>query len=89
MGGNWNNGSNAGLANANGNNSLSNSNSNIGARLACGIATVYDNKIMLGCDLAPWQKRDASDSRSVGRNGKGSSNEDRTDVSRFPKAEVK
>ena len=34
VGGNWNNGTNAGVAYANGNNSLDNSNSNIGARLS-------------------------------------------------------
>jgi hypothetical protein len=65
VGGNWDNTSNAGVANANANNSLDNSNSNIGARLAYP-SEVY-SIIILGKDPASWQKTKTNDSRRTGR----------------------
>ncbi len=82
VGGNWNNGDNAGVANADGNNSISNSNSNIGARLAYPSRTVSFD-FTLGKDLASWQKKDINDSRSVGRWGQVSASEDRIEVDRL------
>jgi hypothetical protein len=49
-GGNWNNGSNAGLWYWNGNNGSSNSNGNIGGRIL--INNIYVTRTI----LAPWQK---------------------------------
>lgn len=60
VGGNWSNGSNAGVGYANGNNSLSNSNINIGARLA-NISYYSD------CRLASWpNKTNNNPTRSLG-----------------------
>lgn len=56
VGGNWNNGANAGLSAWNSNNDLSNSNSNIGARLAYPSDRKEIINITLGKDLAAWQK---------------------------------
>ena len=84
VGGNWNNGSNAGVANLNGNNDLSNSNSNNGARLAYPSLTV-GNTIKFGSDLASWQKNKENDSRSTGRRGQDSASEGRIEVDRNSK----
>jgi len=79
VGGNWSNGSNAGVAYANANNDISNSNSNIGARLAISSETVPSH-ITLGTNLASRQKKTTNDSRSVGRWGECSASEDRIEV---------
>jgi len=81
VGGNWNNGSNAGVAYANGNNSFDNSNTNIGARLAYLSQTVSES-ITLGMDLASWQKNTTNDSRSAGKWGENSASEGRIEVDR-------
>ena len=44
VGGNWNNGANAGLWNWNGNNTASNANANIGGRICCEVS--YDLHIL-------------------------------------------
>ena len=82
VGGNWNNGSNAGVANANGNNSLSNSNSNIGSRQAYPSKSVI-NDITLGNGLASWQKITENDNRSAGRWGIVPASERRAEVDRL------
>lgn len=55
VGGNWNNGANAGVGYFNANNSLDNSNYNIGARLAY-LPVLGQINIILGKDHASWQK---------------------------------
>ena len=86
VGGNWGNGSNAGVAYANANNSLSNSNTNIGARLAY-LPKAIDINLTLGKDPASRQKTAGNDSRSAGRWGKGSASERRVEIDRPPKGE--
>lgn len=58
VGGNWNNGTNAGVSYVNANNSLDNSNNNIGSRLN------FDNKITVTPTLA--LARTTKEIRSVG-----------------------
>ena len=76
VGGNWNNGTNAGVANANANNDSTNTNNNIGARLDCAsemfdilrpVQSVYS---MRGNDLATWQKMTSNDNHSTSNQGK-------------------
>jgi hypothetical protein len=49
LGGNWNNGSNAGSRCSNWNNTASNSNNNIGSRGVCGDTQVIHFSILTGC----------------------------------------
>ena len=55
LGGNANNGANAGLAYLNSNNSPANANANIGSRLYCTFIVIM-SRTSLAKDLATWQK---------------------------------
>lgn len=61
VGGNWNNGSNAGVRYWNGNNDASNSNSNIGGRI------LIENIYVAHTILASWQKTLRKEGGLVGR----------------------
>lgn len=56
LGGNANNGANAGLAYLNSNNSPANANADIGSRLYCTFIVIKMSRTSLAKDLATWQK---------------------------------